>query len=293
MKALKNINIERVVFLDIETVRAEKTLTTESRYFGAWEYYCINNKKEDVFLHWEEKAALFPEFAFIACITVGVFHNGEVRMITYQGEEKQLIQDFFSMLSKSFNKKGVQICGHAIINFDAPFIMKRAIINGIELHPLFDIAGLKPWEVPYLDTADLWKGSSYHKSSLISITTALGLPSPKDDISGKDVSRVYYEGGIDRIVKYCEKDVRAVMEVVMRFRGEQMPSEKPGLLERLFAGEEYTTSMKSKLKAVIKTLSPEDKERVKVLLNSLVSRARGKETDLTKKDVNELLKCEY
>jgi hypothetical protein len=40
----------------------------------------------------------------------------------------------------------------------------------------------------------------------------LGVESPKDEIAGKDVHRTYWEGNVDKIIEYCEKDVAAVID---------------------------------------------------------------------------------
>jgi hypothetical protein len=51
----------------------------------------------------------------------------------------------------------------------------------------------------------------------------LGIPSPKDDIDGSEVAKVYYsEKNIDRIITYCEKDVVAVAQIILRLRGEDL-----------------------------------------------------------------------
>jgi hypothetical protein len=71
---------------------------------------------------------------------------------------------------------------------------------------------------------DLWKFGDYkHFTSLKLLTKVLGVPSPKDDIDGSEVARVYYEEkDIDRIITYCEKDVIAVAQIFLRFRREEL-----------------------------------------------------------------------
>jgi hypothetical protein len=98
------------------------------------------------------------------------------------------------------------------------------IINGIALPNKLDLFGKKPWEVPHLDTLELWKFGDYkHFTSLKLLTKVLGVPSPKDDIDGSEVARVFYvENDIDRIITYCEKDVIAVAQVFLRFRREDL-----------------------------------------------------------------------
>jgi hypothetical protein len=70
----------------------------------------------------------------------------------------------------------------------------------------------------------VWKFGDYkHFTSLKLLTKVLGVPSPKDDIDGSEVARVYYEEkDIDRIITYCEKDVIAVAQIFLRFRREEL-----------------------------------------------------------------------
>lgn len=98
------------------------------------------------------------------------------------------------------------------------------IINGIALPDKLNLFGKKPWEVPHLDTLELWKfGDFKHFTSLKLLTKVLGVPSPKDDIDGSEVARVFYiENDIDRIITYCEKDVIAVAQIFLRFRREDL-----------------------------------------------------------------------
>jgi hypothetical protein len=51
----------------------------------------------------------------------------------------------------------------------------------------------------------------------------MGIPSPKDDIDGSMIAQVYYqEKDLERIVKYCEKDVFATAQLFLRFKGEDL-----------------------------------------------------------------------
>jgi hypothetical protein len=97
------------------------------------------------------------------------------------------------------------------------------LISGIRLPDLLDLSGKKPWEVPHLDTMELWKFGDYkHYTSLNLLTHIFGIPTPKDDISGADVARVFYEeDDIEKIVRYCEKDVVAVAQLLLRMKGEK------------------------------------------------------------------------
>ena len=98
------------------------------------------------------------------------------------------------------------------------------IINGISLPRILNLFGKKPWEIPHLDTLELWKFGDYkHYTSLKLLTTILNIPSPKDDIDGSQVKGVYYkEQDINRIVVYCEKDTIAVAQVLLKLKQEDL-----------------------------------------------------------------------
>ena len=98
------------------------------------------------------------------------------------------------------------------------------IIHNIPLPQKLNLFGKKPWEVPHLDTLELWKFGDYkHYTSLKLLTSVLGIPSPKDDIDGSEIFRVYYEdNAIERIVTYCQKDTIAVAQIILRLRGEPL-----------------------------------------------------------------------
>ena len=50
----------------------------------------------------------------------------------------------------------------------------------------------------------------------------LGISNPKDDLDGSQVAGVFYrEKDPERIARYCEKDVLAVAQVLLRLQGEK------------------------------------------------------------------------
>ncbi len=85
-----------------------------------------------------------------------------------------------------------------------------------------DVSGKRPWEMFDVDTLQLWKFGDYkHYTSLKLLAEVLGIPTPKGDIEGKDVCRVYWqEDGLSRIVEYCQKDVITVARLLLRFKGD-------------------------------------------------------------------------
>ncbi|MFH2143712.1 MAG: 3'-5' exonuclease, partial [Bacteroidota bacterium] len=188
-----------------------------------------NESSQDIF----DRAGIYAEFGKIICISSGIiFSNIEgTRCFKiksfYNTDEKKLLQDFFEMLNKFDNNESKLLCAHNGKEFDFPYIARRALINGLRLPLLLDISGKKPWEIKHLDTMELWKFGDYKNyTSLELLAKIFNIPTPKDDISGADVAKVYYsEKNIDRIVKYCEKDVLAIAQLFLKYKCEDLITE--------------------------------------------------------------------
>ena len=86
---------------------------------------------------------------------------------------------------------------------------------------MLDIAGRKPWEVQHLDTMQLWKFGDYKNyTSLELLTHLFNIKSPKNDMDGSDVGRVYWEEkDLKKIVSYCQNDTLAVAQLILAYKG--------------------------------------------------------------------------
>ncbi len=227
------LNIEEVLFIDIETVPLVPHFEDLSaKWQKLWEHkmkYQIENGEPADNLY--ERAGIYAEFGKIICISAGyVFQKkGETCFRVksfYDDEEKKLIGHFFNALEQ-FSKAGKKrLCAHNGQEFDYPYIARRALVNGLRLPKILDVAGAKPWEVKdvLIDTLQLWKFGDYkHYTSLSLLCELFGIPTPKDDIDGSQVGRVYWEDNdIDRIIKYCEKDTLAVANLLLKYKGEKI-----------------------------------------------------------------------
>lgn len=227
---IDKIKLEHVLFLDIETVPQEEFFTQMDPEMQAlWEQK-TQYQRRDEFSPEEfyDRAGIWAEFGKIVCISVGYFQiKGDIRnfrVTSFFGEEKELLQAFNNLLNNHFSGPQYVLCGHNSKEFDIPFIARRMIINGVSLSSKLNLFGKKPWEIPHLDTMELWKFGDYkHYTSLKLLSKILGIPTSKDDIDGSQVGEVFYkEKDIDRIVTYCEKDVVAVAQVLLRFRNEDL-----------------------------------------------------------------------
>lgn len=227
---LYKIALTNILFLDIETVPEYSSyleLTEEKRLL--WEQKTKYQRKEEFtpeeFYH---RAGIWAEFGKIVCVSVGYFvekgNTKDFRVTSFYGDEIILLNNFKKLLEEYFNLNKHLLCGHNAKEFDFPYIARRMLINGIKLPNKLNLFGKKPWEIPHLDTMELWKFGDYkHFTSLKLLANILGIPSPKDDMDGSLVQEVFYqENNIDRIVTYCELDVVTTAQVFLRLRGEDL-----------------------------------------------------------------------
>ncbi|MBK6952573.1 MAG: 3'-5' exonuclease [Crocinitomicaceae bacterium] len=231
---LQKINLEKILFLDIETVPevyrfSELDSATAALFDSKTKFQQKDGlSAADVY----DKAGIYAEFGKIICISCGIVHDKphgkEIRLKSIANDdERQLLLDFAKLLNQHYNMPHHILCGHNAKEFDFPFIARRMLLHGIDLPSALDIAGKKPWEIAHLDTMELWKFGDYkHYSSLSLLCHIFRIPTPKDDITGADVARVYYEDkDLQRIVKYCQKDVVALIQLFLRFRNESLVEE--------------------------------------------------------------------
>jgi uncharacterized protein YprB with RNaseH-like and TPR domain len=234
---VSDIDITRVLFLDIETVSGAPAYgELDEDFKRLWSYkapaalrrYGEELSEEELAEAYTERAGIFAEFAKIVCISVGAVYRDKdkklkIRLKSFASRgERELLEHFNEMLDQYYGDPAkYYICGHNIKEFDVPFMCRRIVAQGLPLPKLLDIAGKKPWETKHLvDTMELWKfGDRKSYVSLKLLAAVLGFPSPKDDIDGSDVGRVFWEeDDVERIATYCEKDVLATAQLFLRYQ---------------------------------------------------------------------------
>lgn len=228
---LENIPVENILFLDIETVPhtdSFENLPEEMKPLWGKKAQYIKKEHEtevDAYRH----AGIYAEFGKIICIGMGYITGPrDQRLMRIKAicgdDEAKLLADFSETVKKFFSTGEKFLCAHNGKEFDYPFIARRMLINGITLPPALDISGKKPWEVPHLDTMELWKFGDYKAFTSLNLLAAVfKIPTPKDDIDGSMVYDVYWkQKDIDRIMRYCRKDVLTVAQIILRFKGEQL-----------------------------------------------------------------------
>jgi len=228
---MTNIDIQNILFLDIETV--PETPAFEDLDAGKQSMW---DKKSAFFRKGEESAAdvfgragIYAEFGRIVCISVGLVKKRDgvqqLRLKSFfSDDEKKILQEFIDLLARLGTNKNLNFCGHNVKEFDLPFIARRILINALKLPDLLKVAGKKPWEVPFLDTMEMWRFGDYKNyTSLELLTSLFDIPTPKDDIDGSQVAEVYWKDkDMERIARYCEKDVQAVVQLYLRLKSEAL-----------------------------------------------------------------------
>lgn len=219
---MSKTKIENILFLDIETVPLTYKYqaldkTTKELWDRKWQF-----NKEVPAENQYDKAGIYAEFARVVCIGVGFYNGNKFRTKAFASEnETDILKELSSLLEQHFNTSAHLLCAHNGKEFDFPFLCRRFLINNLPLPKALQIQGMRPWEVKHIDTMDLWKfGDVKNYSSLNLLAHVLGIPSPKDDMDGSQVSKTFYEEkNLEKISAYCKKDVITLARVYNRFAG--------------------------------------------------------------------------
>jgi DNA polymerase elongation subunit (family B) len=218
-----------LMFLDIETVAQtadynaldERLKTQWARKAGFFKRD-TDHTDETIF---HDRAGIYAEFGKIVCIAVGKFYdteNGDLGLKTkaYAGDdERELLMEFKTMVEK-LDPFALKFCAHNGKEFDYPYLCRRMLVNGIPLPPVLNLMGKKTWEVPHLDTMEMWKfGDFKHYTSLDLLATIFNVPSSKGDMDGSQVNKVYHvDKDLAKIRDYCLRDVVVLAELYLKMK---------------------------------------------------------------------------
>lgn len=241
-----DVPLGSILFLDVECVSGEPTLDEVPAALAAvWREKAPRIMRVEALSEAEtaeayvDRAGIKAEFGKIVCISVGLLAGEpgaeELRVKSFADvDERVLLDDFAGMLSRSPRLR--HLCGHNIREFDLPYIGRRMLIHGMSLPKVLDLRGKKPWEAKHLlDTMEMWSfGDRKNYTSLKLLAALFGIPSPKGDIDGSQVGRVFWEeNDLGRIAAYCERDVVATANVFLALTGRPpLPEARVTLVNR-------------------------------------------------------------
>lgn len=172
---------------------------------------------------YEEKAVFYPEFTRIVAITYASLssENGQLKRFFGKivNEDEFLTIDTFIDVLHQLSSEGVKstpqyfpmFCGHNIINYDIPLLIKRYVLHRDKFKankqlPLIikKCLNAKPWEAGVVDTVSAWKFNGNDYSPLMLIADYLGLKKTVDLDILPDVSRTYWNMVADKPEKALE-----------------------------------------------------------------------------------------
>lgn len=233
MKQPDALCAKNVLFVDIETVSCTESYATLPQALQPlWEQKCktLQNRSAepiDVAQAFFDQAAIYAEFGKIVAIALGFLTSPAAGTYTLRikalqnHDEKALLGDFAALLTERFPQQNVQLCAHNGKEFDFPYLCRRMLIQNVGLPPILNASGKKPWEVPFLDTMEMWKfGDRKGFASLHLLATLFGIPSSKGTMEGSDVNHWYYHRkDLDAIAQYCMQDVAVLAQLFCRLKG--------------------------------------------------------------------------
>lgn len=221
--------LSNILFLDIETVAAvEHYEQLPERLKAQWARKANFLKREegqteeDLFY---ERAGIYAEFGKIVAIAIGKYFENEQGQLSLKTkcfasqDEFALLTEFKAMVEK-LNPQ-TKLCAHNGKEFDFPYLSRRMLVNGIALPSLLNLAGKKSWEVPHLDTLEMWKFGDYkHYTSLDLLAAIFHIPTSKGAMDGSMVNEVYYkQNDLAKIGEYCIGDVVAIAQLYLKMKG--------------------------------------------------------------------------
>jgi hypothetical protein len=156
-------------------------------------------------------------------ICIGFAKNDDETDSFTQGDEQDIIRRLFGHFTEecALHYSGGTadnppiLVGHNILGFDLRFLYKRCVILGIKPPNRFPFDRQQQAR-GVVDTKLMWEPDRHEYLSLDTLCKQLGVPSPKQNMSGKDVWGFFKAGRIEEIAEYCRADVGAARECYKR-----------------------------------------------------------------------------
>lgn len=232
MSYIPEYEILNSVFFDLETVPKKEFSELDEKEIELWSSVAnkirsksvLDSSKTDEEL-WPH-AGLYAEFGKIVCASIGLYSKEKntiyYRDYAYDDEIKLLTELNKVIKGLSTKSSYLQLAGFNIENFDMSFLLKRLIINQIEILPIFNNFGKKPWDIKFLDLAKVWMGTGFQDRYMIKLDVlcyCLGVKSPKTALWGGSVWEYYKNDRLNEIGEYCNLDIISTIECALVLAG--------------------------------------------------------------------------
>jgi len=191
---------------------------------------------------YEENAVMHPEFVRIVAISFANLYteNGEVKrhLKKLVGEDEAVVIEQFMALLTDISSDDSQstpqvfsiLCGHNIISYDIPLLIKRFIVNRGKYQTIKSLPyllkralNIKPWESGIIDTVNVWKFNGFEYTPLMLIADFLGLKKSVNLETHSDLSKEYWATvGIDpqKALEFVSLQSATQTNLVIQFMNE-------------------------------------------------------------------------
>lgn len=222
--------LKNTLFIDIETAAQHAEFKdVDERLQKHWERkasFLKNDGELSPAEMYVDRAGIYAEYGKVICISFGGFYEEneelKLRVSSFCGDdEKEILSKFITIVEKHRAKNSLLLCAHNGKEFDFPYLCRRIVLNGLPLPVILQLSGKKSWNIPHLDTLEMWKFGDYkHFVSLDLLATLFDIPSSKQEIDGSMVNHTYHvEKDIDRINRYCIADVKVLSQLYLKMNG--------------------------------------------------------------------------
>lgn len=287
----KKLSENDCLFFDIEVVRNQKEIDTESKEFELYQQKIRDRQtdelpsQQETIDHYNQFAGLKLTYNKVVCASVGAIKEGNVYLKSYTGEEQEVLYNLYKKMQEY-----QYIVAYNGIAYDLPVCRVAAMKYPDVLDELpekFNDSGKRPWNLDnVVDLMDYFKGTHFANSTLDEVCFHLGLDSPKDDIGGAAVSEVYYQEGVEKISEYCKKDVFATLNLfrkmqsnepfhfenavdIDKIKSDEMDVKELPILQKVLNAKKITKKDKEELEAKAKGLNDKEKKIALDLLKAV------------------------
>ena len=215
---------EVTIFLDIETLPAQ---TAEAHLrIAAGVKPPASMKKADAIAKWETedkpaavqsaiaKTSFDAAHGHICTIGFALDENPAQSIhLNHVADEAELLQTFFAAIHTQHH---LTFVGHYITGFDLPFILRRAVVLGVQI-PRCIPRDPKPWGGQVFDTMTAWAGTR-DTISMNDLCAALGIDGKGDGLDGSQIAQAWLDGRHKEIAAYCQSDVERTRQIWRKFQ---------------------------------------------------------------------------
>lgn len=222
-----------VLFTAIQTVPQKKDFEELSpRLQAAWVHKSgflrtdndDNLSPEDLYA---KRAALYAEFGKVVNITAGYYHKTDkdaepelrVKTLSSADDERELLINFKNLLNERFDQNRLRLCAHNGKEFDFPYLSRRMLLHCVPIPEALNFAGKKPWEVPHLDTMEMWMfGNRKYFVTLELLAAIFDIPVQEPTLEGAETGKEFYkEGGMEKLEERGRQEVITTAQLYMRY----------------------------------------------------------------------------